>query len=220
MTTTMRRKAPNAEWVLMYRHGLGRRQIAELAKVASATVGYHLGVARRLDPSLKTEHDAATGRKPSKVTSQGIQRMQQLVTLVQETGRYPSRHSGSEAERNLAAWLQRRRQEARAGTLPLTFRDGLAVLPAWQTPSRADADENRWQARLLALVKYRAAGHDWPRHKGAVSREEHELGVWLHGQRHKLRSGEISSEKTDVLDSNVPGWRAGRKRGRRPLIDR
>lgn len=220
MTSNIRRKAPNAEWVLMYRRGLGRRQIAELVKAAPATVGYHLCVARKLNPGLQAEHEAATVRKPSKVTAQGIERMQQLVTLVQETGRYPSRHSGCESERNLAAWLQRRRQEARTGALPPTFREGLAVLPAWQTPPRADADENRWQERLQALVEYRAAGHDWPRHKAPASGEEHELGVWLHSQRYKLRNGQMSPQKTDVLDSNAPGWRTGRKRGRRPLIDR
>lgn len=216
MTTKIRSKAPNAEWVLMYRHGLGRRQIAELVEAASATVGYHLGVARRIDPGLQAEHEAAAAGRHSRVTTQGVERMRQLVTFVQETGRYPSRHSGSQSERNLAGWLQRRRQEARTGALPTTYRKGLAVLPAWQTPPRSDADEIRWQERLRALIRYRAAGHDWPRHKATVSGEEHELGVWLHSQRHKLRNGEISSTKVDRLDSNVPGWRLGRKRGRRP----
>lgn len=218
MTPSPRRNAPNAEWVLMYRRGLGRRQIAQLVKAASGTVGYHLGVARNLDPSLQAEHEAAAGTKPSKVTAKGMERMQQLVTLVQETGRFPSRYSRSESERRLAAWLQLRRQEARTGALSPTFRDGLAVLPAWQTPPRSGADANRWQERLQALVKYRAAGHDWPRHNASVSGEEHELGVWLHRQRYKFRAGELGPEKTDVLDSSVPGWRTGRKRGRRPLI--
>ncbi|WP_223256948.1 helicase associated domain-containing protein [Arthrobacter globiformis] len=145
--------------------------------------------------------------------------MQQLVAFVQETGRYPSRQSRSVSERTLAAWLQRRRQEARTGLLPSAFRDGLAVLPAWQTPPRVEADENRWQERLQSLVRYRAAGHDWPRHKTFVSSEEHELGVWLHSQRCKLRNGQLDVEKADLLDSSAPGWRLGRKRGRRSLID-
>jgi hypothetical protein len=183
----------------MYRRGLGRRQIAELVKAAPATVGYHLGIARKADPGLQAEHQAAAGRKPSKVTLHGMERMQQLVTFVQETGRYPSRHSGSESERTLGAWLQRRRQEARTGALTPIFRDGLAVLPAWQTPPRAEDDENRWQERLQALTQYRATGHDWPRHKAYVSGEEHELGVWLHSQRYKLRNGELNSEKADLL---------------------
>ncbi|WP_395405057.1 helicase associated domain-containing protein [Arthrobacter sp. UC242_113] len=203
----------------MYRRGLGRRQIAELVKAAPATVGYHLGIARKADPGLQAEHQEAAGRKPSKVTVQGLERMQQLLAFVQETGRYPSRHSGTKSERTLAAWLQRRRQEARTGALPPTIRDGLAALPAWQTPPRAEADESRWLERLQALARYRATGHEWPRHKASDSGEEHELGVWLHSQRYKLRNGELNSEKTDMLDSNLPGWRVGRKRGRRPLID-
>jgi hypothetical protein len=71
VTTKIRCKAPNAEWVLMYPRGLGRRQITELVTAASATVGYHLGVARKLDPGLQAEHEAAAGKKPSKVAVQG-----------------------------------------------------------------------------------------------------------------------------------------------------
>lgn len=73
MTTKLRGKARNAEWALMYRlygHGPDRRQKAELVEAASATVGYHFGVARRIDPGLQAEHDAAVVRKPSRVTRQ------------------------------------------------------------------------------------------------------------------------------------------------------
>jgi hypothetical protein len=114
----------------------------------------------------------------------------------------------------LATWLQRRRQDARAGTLAPAFRDGLSVLLDWQALPRIEADENRWQERLTALAKYRAVGHDWPRHKATDSGEEHELGVWLHSQRYKFRRGELDTEKIGALDARVPGWRAGRKRGR------
>lgn len=198
----------------MYRKGLSRRQIADLVGAAPATVGYHIGIARKLFPGLHEEHQAAAGAKLTKVTMPGLERMHQLVALVQETGRYPSRHTGSESERTLAAWLQRRRKDARAGTLAPAFREGLSVLPGWQTPPRVEGDENRWQERLKALAEYRAAGNDWPRHKAGDPGEEHELGVWLHSQRYKLRRGELDGEKINILDSSVPGWRVGRKRGR------
>lgn len=66
------------------------------------------------------------------------------------------------------------------------------------------------------LVAYRAAGHDWPRHKATVPGEEHELGVWLHTQRYKLRRGELEPAKEQAMDESLPGWRTGRQRGRKP----
>lgn len=83
--------------------------------------------------------------------------MQQLLAMVLETGRYPSRSAPEAAERTLAAWLQRRRNDARAGRLAPEFRDGLAVLPGWQGAPRVLAEAARWQDRLAALVAYRAA---------------------------------------------------------------
>jgi hypothetical protein len=47
---------------------------------------------------------------------------------------YPSRQSPSETERALAAWLQRSREDARAGKLAQEYREGLAVLSEWETP--------------------------------------------------------------------------------------
>jgi hypothetical protein len=115
----------------------------------------------------------------------------------------------------LATWLQRRREDARAGTLAPDFRDGLAVLPGWEGKRRVEADEDRWQERLTALVAYKTGGNDWPRHKGVITGEEHELGVWLHTQRFNARRGELDPQKAEALDAAVPGWRTGRQRGRR-----
>jgi hypothetical protein len=168
--------APNPEWVLMYRRGLSGGQIADLESAAPATVGYHLNIARAADPELLTEHQAAAGVRTALVTSQGQDRMQQLVTMVQETGRYPSRNAPEVSERTLAAWLQRRRREAGAESLAPPFRDVLAVLPGWESEPRAIAEEARRQDCLGALAANRAAGRDWPRHKATVSGEEHELG--------------------------------------------
>ena len=117
----------------------------------------------------------------------------------------------------MAVWLQRRREEARAGTLAQEYRDGLAVLDGWEGKPRAEADEERWQERLAALVEYRAAGNDWPRHKAVITGEEHQLGVWLHLQRAKVRRGQLDPQKAEALDSALPGWRSGRARGPRAL---
>ena len=43
------RRAPDAEWVLMCRLGLGQQRIPTLVCVPPATAGYHLVIARRQD---------------------------------------------------------------------------------------------------------------------------------------------------------------------------
>jgi hypothetical protein len=143
------KKAPDQEWVLMYRGGLTRGRIGELVRAAPKTVGYHLSIARAGDPALQGAHEAAAALKATHAANgQGMERMRQLVAMVQESGRYPSRTAESTPERTLAAWLRRRGDDARAGTLAPAYRDGLAVLPGWQTPPRAEAFEARWRARL------------------------------------------------------------------------
>lgn len=201
----------------MYRKGLTRTRIAELVGVSAQGVGYHLQRACAADPGLREAHKAAANKKPSRVTSRGLARMQELVTMVQETGRYPSRNAKDAPEQSLAVWLQRRREDARAGTLAQEYQDGLAVLDGWAGKPRAEADEERWQERLAALVGYRAAGNDWPRHKAVITGEEHQLGVWLHLQRSRARRGELDPSKAQALDEALPGWRQGRRRGRPPL---
>jgi hypothetical protein len=87
----------------MYRGGLSRTWVAELVGVPAPTVGYHLRLACAADPTVRDAHEAAASAKPARVTAQVLARMQQLVALLQETGRYPSRNAESTAERTLAA---------------------------------------------------------------------------------------------------------------------
>jgi hypothetical protein len=203
----------------MYRGGLTRGQIARLVGAPTSTVGYHLAAARAEDPELQSPHKAAAALITAHAaTAPGLEHMRELVVFMQDTGRYPSRGGGSESERTLAVWLQRRREEAREGTLALAYRDGPAVLSGWQTPTRTEADKTWWEERLAALVDYRAAGNDWPRHKSFVEGLEHELGVWLHFQRAKLHRGELDESKAQALDEAVAGWRTGRKRGRKAAL--
>lgn len=217
MATKQWGAAPEPEWVLMYRRGLSRGKIAELTGAPLRTVGYHLTVARKLDPGLPAEHEEAAGIVPKRLTGPSMERMAQLVSWVQQSGRYPSTKGKDKTERGLAAWLIRRRKEARDGTLSPAFRDGLSVLPEWQDLRRVNGDEARWQERLTALVEYRLSGQDWPRHKATVESPERELGVWLHTQRYKARRGELAPAKLAALDAQLPGWRSGRTRGRKAL---
>jgi hypothetical protein len=100
----------------MFRGGPTRGQIADLVGAAPKTVAYHLRIARAADPDLQAAHEAAAVQKTTHAaTARVLERVRQLVAMVQETGRYPSRTAEGTAERSLAAWLQRRREDAQGG---------------------------------------------------------------------------------------------------------
>jgi hypothetical protein len=209
------RRAPDAEWVLMYRLGLSRQRIAALVRAEPATVGYHLVIGRRQDPGLEAEHQAAAGAAPDPHPSlTDLARMDELIAWVKAEGRLPRDRSGQRSERSMARWLSGRRREAAEGTLDPAYRDGLAQVPGWLGNRREAEDEARWHHRLAQLVDFRHEGNDWPRHKDCDSEREHILGVWIHTQRYKRRRGDLDPVKVKLLDAAVPGWQAGRTRGR------
>ncbi|MEV5053687.1 helicase associated domain-containing protein [Arthrobacter sp. LAR12-1-1.1] len=207
------RRAPDAEWVLMYRLGLSRKRIAELVRAEPATVGYHLVIARRQDPGLEAAHLAATdtGTSPSPAA---LARMEQIIVWITAEHRFPRDRSENKEERSMARWLSDRRREAADGTLHAAYGDGLSRVPGWEWNHRAAAEETRWHRRLAQLVEFREEGNDWPRHKKCDSEREHTLGVWVHAQRQKHRRGDLEAEKVKLLDAAIPGWQAGRTRGR------
>jgi hypothetical protein len=209
------RRAPDAEWVLMYRLGLSRKRIAELVGAQPATVGYHLVIARRRDPELQTAHLAAadTGTSPSPAA---LARMEQIIVWITAEQRFPRDRSEDKGERSMARWFSDRRREAAQGTLHPTYIEGLARVPGWDWNPRTAAEEARWHAQLAQLADFREEGNDWPRHKKCDSEREHTLGVWAHAQRQKHRRGELEAEKVKLLDAAVPGWQVGRTRGRPP----
>ena len=104
------RRAPDAEWVLMYRLGLSRKRIAALVRVHHAVVGYHLVIARRRDPQLEAEHqaDAGAGTGPS---PRSLARMEEVIAWITAEGRLPRGHSENKGERSMARWLSDRRRE-------------------------------------------------------------------------------------------------------------
>ncbi|WP_400160554.1 helicase associated domain-containing protein [Arthrobacter sp. BPSS-3] len=205
------RHAPDPEWVLMYRHGLSRKRIAALVRAAPATVGYHLAVGRRQDPGLEAAHRAAAGTALSPAATA---RMEEIIAWTSAQGRFPRSSSQDLGERSMGAWLGQRRHEAADGTLHPVYRKGLSRVPDWDTNARAAVDEARWHDRLGQLVRFRAEGNDWPRHRGYASEQEHTLGVWLHSQRQSHRNGGLDPDRVRLLDDAAPGWRAGRGRGR------
>jgi hypothetical protein len=209
------RRAPDTEWVLMYRLGLSRQHIAKLMRVHPALVGYHLVIARRQDPGLEAAHHAATVAKTG--PSPGcLARMDEVITWIRSEGRLPRDRSEDQEERSMARWLSERRREAADGSLHPAYRDGLTPVPGWAGNPRAAADEARWHERLDQLADFRAEGNDLPRHHDYASEREHTLGVWIHTQRYKHRRGELATKKVTLLDQAVPGWQTGRTRGRPP----
>ncbi len=121
----------------MYRRGLSRGQISDQTGAPISTVGYHLTAARTADPALREEHFAAANGDAARATRRSVERMNELVGMVRQTGRYPATNAPDASERNLAAWLRRRRRDAAAGSLTRIIDDGLSVLPDWKTPKRA-----------------------------------------------------------------------------------
>ena len=209
------RRAPDAEWVLMYRLGLSRQRIAALVRVPPASVGYHLVIARRQDPGLEVAHHTAAGAVPVPYPSpRDLARMDEVIAWVTSEGRLPEGRSVDRGERSLARWLSGRRREAAEGTLGPAYSEGLSKVPGWAENHRAVADEARWHERLAQLVDFRREGNDWPRHHDYDSEHEHTLGVWIHTQRYKRRRRQLDRTKIKLLNAVVPGWQTGRTRGR------
>jgi hypothetical protein len=202
----------------MYRKGLSRKKIAELARVKVSAVTSHVTAAKAADPGLKTEHRAATAAATNHVAP-GIKRHYQLLAMVQATGRYPSRNAEDKAERELAQWLRRRRRDADAGVLNPVIGAGLSVLPDWRRKPREAKEDQQWQDHLEQLAAYLAAGKPWPRTNPGVTGPEKELGGWLRTQRYRFHRGDLSPERSDALDTALPGWLTGRKAGAEPSND-
>lgn len=214
--TEAKRPAPHPEWVQMYRQGIPSPAIAAASGVGRSTVRYHLHIAAQAEPSIRDEHRAAAGA-PVQPSGAGLRNMENIVALYKTEGRLPSFKGKTPGERALAVWLQRRRQDANRGALSPIYREGLKAIPGWnQQPGRKAKDDARWHQRLAELTDYIATGNDWPRHKKTDSEQERTLGIWLHTQRMKHRSRKLDQDKETQLDTDLPGWRAGRVRGRKP----
>ena len=208
------RKAPNAEWVAMYRNGIPTSKIASIDGVAESTVRYHLRIAARTDPDIPAEHKTARGAV-SPATAGGLQNMADTISFYEREGRPPSSSGYTARERALASWLLSRSRAAARGTLSPVYHEGLAVIPGWdKQPTRAEENAARWDRRLAGLVQYRQDGNDWPLYQKASTEEERVLGSWLHGQRISFRNGTLSKEHEGKLDAELPGWREGRSRRR------
>lgn len=108
------RKAPNAEWVAMYRNGIPTSKIASLEGVAESTVRHHIRVAARTDPGIPAEHKTARGAV-SPATAGGLQNMADTISFYEREDRLPSSGGYTPRERVLASWLLSRSRAAARG---------------------------------------------------------------------------------------------------------
>lgn len=193
----------------MYRQGIPSPKIAAITGIAESTVRYHLGVAFKAEPGLRDAHKTALGvvTRPSA----GLRNLNDVVAFFTAEGRLPTTGGKTARERALGAWLHRQRQLSAAGAISPTCREGLSVVPDWDTgPSYQDLHEARWEQRVQELVDYRNAGNEWPRHQKTDDVHERTLGIWLHGQRITHRNGTLTSGRKKKLNELLPGWREGR----------
>lgn len=208
------RRAPDPEWVELYRRGMSTSRIAKWAGVPANTVRYHISLAANDEPALREQNRNSANTAPSRVTARGKTNMKDLLSLYAHEGRLPSASANDPRERALAVWLLRRRQDYDNGTLAPEYREGLTAIPGWDIRPRMAKDEARWGDRLRQVIEYRAEGNDWPRHKAPSPEPERLIGVWLQYQRTKLTAGQLDDSKRNLLDEALPGWRQGRGRGR------
>ena len=197
---------PAPEWVSLYRQGMTRGEIAKRYGAPISTVGSHLAAARAHDPRLAVQHQIAAGTTRASVTTRGLARMNELIAMVEKSGRYPVGNAQDPSERALAKWLSRRRQDATNGCLASVFREGLDSLPGW-VDVRSKPHDLTWRQRLAALAVYRASSRESPPQDTDPSPEERELLAWVHKQRIRLLRCELDKAKIDALDKVFPDWR-------------
>lgn len=207
--TKKHRPAPDPELVQMYRQGIPSPKIATSTGIAESTVRYHLGVAFKADPGLRDAHNAALGAVTRPTA--GLRNLKDVVASFTAEGRLPTTGGKTARERALGAWLLRQRKLSAAGAISPMHREGLSVIPDWDTgPSYQDRREARWEERLQELINYRAAENEWPRHQKTDDAYERTLGIWLHGQRISHRDGTLPPGRKKKLNDLLPGWREGR----------
>lgn len=140
-----------------------------------------------------------------------MRNLNDVVAFFVAEGRLPTRGGKTARERALEAWLHRQRQLSATGAISPKYREGLSVIPDWDTgPSYQDLHEARWEQRVQQLVDYRAAENEWPRHQKTDDAYERTLGIWLHGQRISHRDGTLALKREQKLNQLLTGWQTGR----------
>lgn len=100
----------------------------------------------------------------------------------------------------LGQWVQRYREDGRAGGLTTAQVAVLEAIPGW----RWSADIDRWERGLSLLQSYAAKnGHAAPPQKVVV--DGFALGMWVTNRRRAYQRGLLSPQRAAVLEA-LPGW--------------
>jgi hypothetical protein len=129
-----RRSVPDPEWLQMHRSGIPTPKIAATAGAAETTVRYHLAIAARQDPGLRTAHKPALS-KPQRLTAPGLKNQDDILALYKTEGRLPAK--SADRERALASWLHGRRKDAADGSLSPAYARALDTIPSWRAADQA-----------------------------------------------------------------------------------
>lgn len=210
------------EWLYLYMRGLEPARIAQLCRVPKRTIETHLRTRLRNDPGLfgwrLMLHDRpalppASWRSPRPRWDELADR---LEALYRAFGRMPRAYSKDKAERTLANFLARQREEHRAGTLDPDRKERLDRIPGWLTPPKQERENRLWEQRLGELAEFVAGKGRMPYFTSVKEPQEKVLATWVTRQRHLLRTGDLSAWRTSALEGAVPGWQ-GRKPSGSPV---
>ncbi|MGO2747931.1 helicase associated domain-containing protein [Microbacterium sp.] len=121
----------------------------------------------------------------------------------EKTGAFP-RLSAEGVERSDALWMQRALDNDNSAIARRLDEE----LPGWRDANLRDSDPRfaRFCARADRIGEFRLLyGHN-PRAEGKATEDESRLGYWLTRQRHRLRAGELDTDRVYYLDLHAPGW--------------
>lgn len=135
------------------------------------------------------------------------QRVAELASFAHRHDRYPSTSTDDADESRLAAWLSKRRWEAKTGRLTDARTAVLdAAAPGWRQTVFSDEG---FAATLATCARWVADHAALPRAVGGDEVESH-LGLWLTARRYDLSVGRLADARAEALERLLDGWTATR----------
>lgn len=212
--------ATGEEWVLMYRQGLSKRQIAEVCSASLRLVSRRINAVCKSDPSLDQDHvghsaklDPDTMRANAEL-ARWEDAFGQFHHFVSVHGRIPWMGGHELKEHLLAKWLTAQRRRYMTGDLGTSQEQQLNAVAEWKIPRREQLARQQWHARFDQLVAFIGSEQTWPVWRNPHSDDERQIGMWLHAQRQRFRRSLLGQDLVNLLDERLPGWYDPARRNR------